>query len=614
MSTNPRRIPASASTGVVPFAAYAQVARMLVPLANKVSFYDSKGNALWISDGMEGPELRRHVELLLARPDAVTVGDGSVTYTASEDSNRIYVFTIDDEDGTLLGAMGIICRDMSNATQGSSKTIARLLTPLIEILRHGWRTWAHEAKETPAVAATSEPPVREPEIELTPDDNAGGNLAPLAALRRLLAVSTQRLQCAFGAVIVTEPSFTLSHRVSREESDLAINAAIDNVRAHMLKWMNVRSEPIIVNTISAGRGEPSPYKFAVLPLKVENAVVGLMVLFRNKYDNNFTSADVESLLNAAARLPADVLAQLGPKKLPAPVKMPRVQIPAGQSASHFALQKSLALVDPRATPVAPTPPAAPRARVQPMTMDERLRNALRDDSFGLFAQRIRPLHDDRRSNRYEVLLRWRDGNQIYAPRSFFAAAEAGKLMPEVDGWVIRSLFRTLRTHAAQVRSTRSEFCINIAAQSITTPGFVEFVVAEVCKAAVPAGLLVFEVSEASAIDHQEAVATLASRLRDVGCRIALDNCRAGLNTLAPMRNWPVSCVKIDGSLIRDVLGSSRSESVVRAVADLASHRGIETVAECVESEDVCRKLMGMGIDFAQGFHIDSPQPLNQILR
>ena len=104
---------------------------------------------------------------MLARPDAVTVGDGSVTYTANDGSDRIYIFTIDDEEGTLLGAMGIICRDMSNATHGSSKTIARLLTPLIEILRHGWRTWAHEAKETPEVAATSEPPTREPEIELT---------------------------------------------------------------------------------------------------------------------------------------------------------------------------------------------------------------------------------------------------------------------------------------------------------------------------------------------------------------------------------------------------------------------------------------------------------------
>jgi EAL domain-containing protein (putative c-di-GMP-specific phosphodiesterase class I) len=187
-------------------------------------------------------------------------------------------------------------------------------------------------------------------------------------------------------------------------------------------------------------------------------------------------------------------------------------------------------------------------------------------------------------------------------------------MPEVDRWVIRRLLTKLRENAARVRAGQLEFCINVAAQSLTEDRFSEFVVAEVCRSSIPAGLLVFEVSECDALEHQYAFECLGARLRDVGCRIALDNCRAGLTTFGPLHKWPVSCVKIDGSLIRNMASSSRSESVVRAVTQLASNMGIETVAERVEDASLCGKLADIGMDYAQGFHFGQPAPLAQLFR
>jgi Amt family ammonium transporter len=187
-------------------------------------------------------------------------------------------------------------------------------------------------------------------------------------------------------------------------------------------------------------------------------------------------------------------------------------------------------------------------------------------------------------------------------------------MPDLDRWVIRSLLQTLHDNAAIVRSTRWEFCINIAAQSLNTPGFSEFVVAEVCKSAIPAGLLVFEVSERNAFEHQSAVEHLAARLRDVGCRIALDNCREGLGTFAALHKWPVSCVKIDGSLTGHVVSSRRYEALLRTITQHAVDRGIETVAECVETEGIHDKLLDIGLDYAQGFHFGQPQPLAMLFR
>jgi hypothetical protein len=68
MSSRPQlRTRSEPAGGSIPFASYAQIARMLLPLTGKVSFYDAGAQALWITDGLEEPELRMHVEILLNR-------------------------------------------------------------------------------------------------------------------------------------------------------------------------------------------------------------------------------------------------------------------------------------------------------------------------------------------------------------------------------------------------------------------------------------------------------------------------------------------------------------------------------------------------------------------
>jgi EAL domain-containing protein (putative c-di-GMP-specific phosphodiesterase class I) len=76
----------------------------------------------------------------------------------------------------------------------------------------------------------------------------------------------------------------------------------------------------------------------------------------------------------------------------------------------------------------------------------------------------------------------------------------------------------------------------------------------------------------------------------------------------------VSCVKIDGPVINKMEQHPRSESVVRAVTELAASMGIETVAERVESAAVCNKLADIGMDYAQGFHFGQPRPLATVFQ
>jgi EAL domain-containing protein (putative c-di-GMP-specific phosphodiesterase class I) len=599
----------------VPYASFAQLVRMLLPLTAKVSFYDPKGEVLWISDGLEEPELRMHVEVVLkrhARGETSAAQDEDTT----DSSQPTYVFPICGRSGTLVGAIAIVFRDLpANASYRRIDTVQRLLAPLLDILAHAWQ------QPTPVEAPRAAPQPEQSE-PLPFDDFSdvldGAQPAP-AVLRKALSLATHRLQCAFGAFVVAAKPFTLTHRASPDESDLTMNAAIEAVREPMLRLMQVRRDPVVINGAST-REQPAPNKLLVMPIRPNSGrLAAMLMLFRHRQDRDFTTADLEQLKALVAQLPETVLAGLlspAPAPQPAPIAptqpTPRAAAPAANPARPSAPPLSIVVPNPprmasRCAPLIVTPDAA-------ATMDERIRAALRDDKFDLYAQRISPLRDESRPARFEVFVRMLDSDRVRAPASFFEAAEANRLMPQLDRWVIRQLLSTLRTHAARVRSGRWEFCINLAAQSLVADRFSEFVVAEVCKSAIPAGLLVFEISEAVAFEHQDAVERLSARLRDVGCRIALDNCRPGLATLGSLHKWPVSCVKIDGSVINKMEQHPRSESVVRAVTELAASMGIETVAERVESAAVCNKLADIGMDYAQGFHFGQPRPLATVFQ
>ncbi len=626
MPSLPQLKTSGADAGVMPFASYAQVLRMLMPPVLRVGFYDHKGRALWVSDGVEEPEFRMHLDLVLARFAANGSEEDPGPYGATDHAEPLFVFPVRNATGMLLGALGLICRELPmTAAYRRIEHVERLLAPFVEILSHAWQ----EIASTPSLARESKP---------TPMPLAVGKsdtTSPLPAiLRRTLALATRSLGGAFGTIIAAERPFTLNHRVSPDESDLAINAAIDNVRATILKYMHVRREPLLSNVAGAGRTQQLPYKLLALPLMAgPTTLAAVLIVFRDRHSPDFGKKDLASIAQIAAQIQAPSLRELLAPRIDSVASRPidsasQDADPVESTASSEAKarttktppQLNAVVSSPNSSASkraghSATPAAAPKVvrfagMRGDMPMEERIRMALRQDAFDLYAQRISPLKDEHRAHRFEVLLRLNDGQALYTPQAFFAAAEAHELMPDLDQWVIRELMSTLRQHATPLRTKCWEFAVNIAAQTLLTDQFSEYVLQELKRSSIPAGLLVFEVSESDAIEHQYSLSILAKRLHGAGCRIALDNCRAGLRTFDTLRKWPVSCLKIDGSLVRHIVSNCRYESQVRAMARMANELGIETVAECVETEHIRERLLSMDIDYAQGFHLGRPEPLS----
>jgi len=98
------------------------------------------------------------------------------------------------------------------------------------------------------------------------------------------------------------------------------------------------------------------------------------------------------------------------------------------------------------------------------------------------------------------------------------------------------------------------------------------------------------------------------RLRDLGCRFALDDFGIGFSSFSYLQSLPADYVKIDGSFIRDLDTNLANQALVKAIDTVAHTLGKETIAEQVEnpgSVDILRKL---GVEFAQGFSLGEPKP------
>jgi EAL domain-containing protein (putative c-di-GMP-specific phosphodiesterase class I) len=99
-------------------------------------------------------------------------------------------------------------------------------------------------------------------------------------------------------------------------------------------------------------------------------------------------------------------------------------------------------------------------------------------------------------------------------------------------------------------------------------------------------VLCFELTETATIGNLVKAQHFMRSLQDLGCQFALDDFGTGVSSLAYLKDLSVNYLKIDGSFVRDASVNSRSESMIKAIAQLAKVMCMETIAEYVET-DVC---------------------------
>jgi len=245
----------------------------------------------------------------------------------------------------------------------------------------------------------------------------------------------------------------------------------------------------------------------------------------------------------------------------------------------------------------------------------KLRDALGNDSFRLDAQPILPLRGNYGRPRFELLIRMLgDRGEIIPPGKFLSSAERYQLMPTVDRWVVRRACELLGAHSASVGEEIARFAINLSGQSLQDDSFLDFVVDQIKTSKLPANVLCFELTETATIGNLEKAQHFLRTLQDLGCQFALDDFGTGVSSLAYLKDLSVNYVKIDGSFVRDSLTNTRSESMIKAIAQLAKVMCMETIAEYVETDMLRARMADLGVDYGQGFAMGRAQPLEDLLQ
>jgi diguanylate cyclase (GGDEF)-like protein len=253
-------------------------------------------------------------------------------------------------------------------------------------------------------------------------------------------------------------------------------------------------------------------------------------------------------------------------------------------------------------------------RVEDVVLIGSIREALEKDRFRLHAQPIVDLQGNDHRQHFEILLRMVDAlGETVPAEKFFMAAERYQLAPAIDRWVVKNVLEMVRAIAPQLRRVNACFAVNLSGQSLGDDEFLTFLEDQLRAGESVAELISFELTETSAVSNIVRAEALMRKLRELGHEIALDDFGKGLSSLSYLKSLPVTCVKIDGELIRDLVQNPRSQAMVSAVVQLAKAMKLTTTAECIESDAIHRIVAELGVDHAQGYAIGRPRPFELVI-
>lgn len=241
--------------------------------------------------------------------------------------------------------------------------------------------------------------------------------------------------------------------------------------------------------------------------------------------------------------------------------------------------------------------------------------ALDENALHLRCQRIMPLAiDDSYHDHYEILLGITDdlGEQS-ALQQFIRAAENYKRMADIDRWVIKTSFRWIADHRQELDHV-SSFSINLSGHSLNDLGLMEFVMKQMRDTNVPIGKICFEITETLGIASLSDAADFIKRFKTTGCTFSLDDFGSGMSSYGYLKSLPVDYLKIDGVFVKEMATNPNDYAVVKSINEIGHFMGKKIIAEYVQDDETIQLLKDLGIDYAQGYGIEKPRLLDDILR
>ena len=237
----------------------------------------------------------------------------------------------------------------------------------------------------------------------------------------------------------------------------------------------------------------------------------------------------------------------------------------------------------------------------------RISKALQEHRLVLFMQTVESIHRSRSNTQHcEILLRMRDEEGVMIrPDSFIPAAERYNLMPAIDRWVVRQVFKHMGVICCDCED--KVVAINLSGTSLVDEGLLEYILDMAEKHHTDLNRICFEITETAAISNLAKAGQFIKALKARGCRFSLDDFGSGLSSFTYLKNLPVDYIKIDGSFVVDMINDPIDRAMVDAIVRVGHVMKVQVIAEWVENEETLNLLKAMGVDYGQGYHLGVPK-------
>lgn len=203
----------------------------------------------------------------------------------------------------------------------------------------------------------------------------------------------------------------------------------------------------------------------------------------------------------------------------------------------------------------------------------------------------------------EALLRWRHSELgLVGPGVFLLGFDKHPLSVEVGRWVLQ---QAIEQHAIwRAQGLHLDCNINISAYHLAQPGFAKDLAGSLSNnPGVSASSLMFDISEVDKPDPQSATFKNIEACRDMGVSMVLDDFGTGHSSLTFLRHLPISHVKLDVVLVKELERNAGTRPMIQKIVELLQVMNFKVIAEAVETESLKATLVKIGCDRLQGYAI-----------
>lgn len=211
----------------------------------------------------------------------------------------------------------------------------------------------------------------------------------------------------------------------------------------------------------------------------------------------------------------------------------------------------------------------------------------------------------------EALVRWeKDDGTIVSPGDFIYVFENDGLIVRLDEYVFRKVCSIVRNWLNEGLSV-VPVSVNISRATLHHEGTIEKYKKIIEEYNIPIELIPLEITESTEYTSKQ-IEELASKLKETGFRLDMDDFGTGFSSLASLNIIPFDVVKIDKSLV-DFIGTPDGDEIIKHAIEIVHFKKIHVVAEGVEKKEQLDFLKSLNCESIQGYYFSPPMPYEKCL-